>query len=610
MIAAVRQIRSSVRLRPGFVFVVLGLVVLAGAGPVPGAVAATHTYSAEYTGSAAWSQDQEATGSFLRTKITLSWRLRVYGNYPDGGTPTFHRTLVAQGSISEVNFQGGGTSLANTVTTSCTLHQSDHPDLSNESVAPQGNGSIGELGIPQSIGTGASNPGQLTITGSTVLTGANPTGSKPDNLCEAFEGSDLLESFAGGGSTVCGLDFPNDSQTDEYNAATSVSLPAPNGSAAKRFVVSQSVSSPNKSCTETMKRTLNATAVVGGAAPPPNRLPSPATLSPASLRRQKLAKQALQALSPQAIAKCGLAAGGISLTVSVGALPWAAALLEPIVTGPVTTNDAKECAEVIEKLSDQYQIYINDPPNSAIGTIALPETPLTPAPTGCSSVAGADHATCETLINDSALAAVAATKVASIQLALTATSNRLATARKAGNSTDTTLQTGVFAALSAELVPALETENTDNQALAKALNDDHITIEMTAPAVSAAVAKILAGTTALGVPTTALRSLAQNALTPKPLDYGAVLSTPITTTTALAIARSITLGEIDTIFTTLDAAGQIPPHLRTNLTNDVSTARNETGAALHSTLLKFATAATSTTNPATQLLAAAARDAR
>jgi hypothetical protein len=400
----------------------------------------------------------------LNTDESFSWDEIVYTEVPDRGEPTSQKTLVVHGTTT----QNG---VGDTTPIDCTFRQSPSPSLVGLMVAPGDSpGTVNvSVFIPTQVDSG-NGLGQLDVTGTDF--------SDPNHQCGSEFPLDYDSNDGGWNSSGC-VQYPTDPAFMVGHALVGVP-----GSYTQSYVANQQGGVGDPSClnggSETASRAINATLTVtagvppgggngGGGFGPPT--PTPAQLS--QLRKNQATAQ-ISVLVPQAEIECALAGAGASFTVALGATPLAAAVIEPLLTGPHTTHAAQECAKLIKEIIDQVHIWCQDPPDAHFRQVALPNNSRAPGSVACPP--GRRGALCRGLASASLRAFAAQDRVAAIDAALTTTSNRLSTARAAGDQTHTNLQSAAFDALTAELIHARGVQNAADSTFASDLTADHVRI--------------------------------------------------------------------------------------------------------------------------------------
>ena len=224
----------------------LGFTILASPTAAR-AKAKGHTYSAEYTGSASWSD--VLSGDLLdpagnrNASETFAWAVKVSAYYASAeAPPRITRSESVSGSTTLTDSDG---------TFTCALHAAPHPDLGNESLSaqPVPHGKIAlsaYLGLPENV------PSQVTVSGPSDCGVASVAG----------------EAAEGGLGDVC-AGFPaSDPQSRQAIAALYFPLQTSSSGVSRRFDVNQSVTvsqpcmgAPGTS--ETITRKIHAVANLG-----------------------------------------------------------------------------------------------------------------------------------------------------------------------------------------------------------------------------------------------------------------------------------------------------------------------------------------------------------
>jgi hypothetical protein len=311
--------------------------------------------------------------------------------------------------------------------------------------------------------------------------------------------------------------------------------------------------------------------------------PSPPA-RPGSAKRQQQAREEGRKLLAEAKVKCTAGLGETAVATLLAPETYGAALLEPLVTAPSKAETAGECVKLIEQALHQAQIYKNDPPDADTGQVTLPVavagSPSAPCP---SAARTASLCRAVTPLRDRAQAA--ARRVASIEQALTSTSNRLGTAAAAGDQADAALQEATFDALDGELVPALKAQNAADAALAAKLTRKHVKLVFKQGAVSKAIASILAHAGAHGVSREELEAVSEGELLAGAFDYSTSLL-PVSTLAPSELAHSISLAGLSAIYAALNAQGLIPAGSRHALEAELNGAAATTSAAVEGAKLR------------------------
>ncbi len=304
--------------------------------------------------------------------------------------------------------------------------------------------------------------------------------------------------------------------------------------------------------------------------------PPPPPARSGSAERQRQAREEGQKLLAEAKAKCAAGLGEVALATLLAPETYGAALLEPLVTAPSKAETAGECARLIREALKQAQIYKNDPPDPDTGGVALPGAvsswPTAPCPHG------KEAALCQAVRPLAVRAQAAARRVASIEEALTITSNRLGTAAAAGDQSDTALQEAVFDALDGELVPLLRAQNAADGALAGKLRREHVKLVFKQSAVSKTIASILEKAEAQGTSRSELETVSGDELAAGAFNYASSLK-PVSTSAPSQLAHSIRLTGVAAIYTALNTQRLIPAKQRPALEADLKTAEATSSAA-------------------------------
>jgi hypothetical protein len=228
--------------------VVVGVALVAGIAAAP-SFAKARTYSAEYHGSASWSDDLSGNvadpAGNESVSETFTWDVKISARYASStATPTIQKSLTASGSTTVTDYDG---------TFTCTFHRAADPDLGAEELSADrlGNGKVAisaYLGMPETV------PGEIADSGPSECQVASVAG----------------EAAEGGLGDVC-AGFPANAQSREAIASLDFPLQT-STSTSRRIAVNQAVT-VNNPCmgapgtTETITRKISAVATIGGASP-------------------------------------------------------------------------------------------------------------------------------------------------------------------------------------------------------------------------------------------------------------------------------------------------------------------------------------------------------
>ncbi len=204
-------------------------------------------------------------------------------------------------------------------------------------------------------------------------------------------------------------------------------------------------------------------------------------------------------------------------------------------------------------------------------------------------------------------AQAAARRVASIEEALTSTSNRLGSAAAAGDQSDTALQEAAFDALDGELVPLLRAQNAADGALAGKLRRERVKLVFKQSAMSKGIASILEQAAVGGVSKSELEAISGDELDATAFNYASSLQ-PVSTAAPSELDRSISVSGLAAIFAALDTQKLIPAKQHAKLQADLKAAGATSSAATRRAKLRaFITTAKTIPGQAGQLLVAAAQ---
>lgn len=205
------------------------------------------------------------------------------------------------------------------------------------------------------------------------------------------------------------------------------------------------------------------------------------------------------------------------------------------------------CDEALKQITEAFDRYRADPPDSGYQGVALPVEATVAAPDLCGHITGAPERRCTGLVTNALALARARQSVGAIQDAIATATNRLSTARAAQAAAGVGLQTAAIAGLANELIPAVGKQNAAGAALADEFERDGISLTIEPLTLKNGLQTAIDDVTAQGVSSGALQALVPDAFQVTAVDYVSSLRQATSLASATAIGTSITLPDLQAL---------------------------------------------------------------